>query len=332
MKVRRGVEVAVVVAVVALAAGIVQEASGQQGFQSMLHHLSPPNNDMQPLNYCRISTRDLIGITQNAVNRVLQGVCNPREVEERFKSLETQIVEQFNVLKTMVLNIEDKLLDQDEQVKRQHRKLQRSVASLRALGSSMQITEKSDGAPLPEGDYFEDYPEEDEEQETSWRQAEVEQYNSTIHQEEGRRVFTYYWAVADLDYKMNNWGWRRSLRSNNFYIFQYGYNMYMRVYPNHNGENVYIHVGLTKGDYDEALDWPFQLLHKVAVLDHVDPPEDIRSRVWDPRKLCSGWNWKRPDGGDNYECVGLGFPQELLSTRRYILGGTIIIKLTVYLD
>ena len=45
---------------------------------------------------------------------------------------------------------------------------------------------------------------------------------------------------------MTSWGPRRSLRSPSFYIFEYGYMMYIRLYPRQNGQNVYAHVGLTK--------------------------------------------------------------------------------------
>ena len=48
--------------------------------------------------------------------------------------------------------------------------------------------------------------------------------------------------------------------------------------------------------------------------------------------LCSAWNWKRPTSGDNYECVGLGFPAEDLRTMNFIRDDSVILKLTVYLD
>ncbi|MCL4158140.1 UNVERIFIED_CONTAM: hypothetical protein GTU68_019051, partial [Idotea baltica] len=165
------------------------------------------------------------------------------------------------------------------------------------------------------------------------RAAELLKYNSTIQVDNGKRIFTYYWTVRDIPYRTKNWGWRRSLRSESFYIFKYGYRMYMRIYPNQNGKNIYIHVGITKGDYDAALDWPFTLKHKIQVIDHQISGEDMSSRVWDPTELCSGWNWRRPDdSGDNYECVGLGFPQETIYSRRYLHNNSITIKLTVFLD
>jgi|688.fasta_scaffold1951511_1 hypothetical protein len=45
---------------------------------------------------------------------------------------------------------------------------------------------------------------------------------------------------------VQSWGPRRSLRSPSFYIFEYGYMMYIRLFPRQNGQNVYAHVGLTK--------------------------------------------------------------------------------------
>lgn len=111
--------------------------------------------------------------------------------------------------------------------------------------------------------------------------------------------------------------------------------MYIRVYPRQNEENVYIHVGVTRGDFDDSLPWPFKLKHRVNVLDQVsseDGQEDISSRVWDPTMLCSGFNWQKPTSGDNYECVGLGFAHSVIRSRHYIRDDAIIIKLSVYLD
>ncbi|RXG68696.1 TNF receptor-associated factor 4, partial [Armadillidium vulgare] len=167
----------------------------------------------------------------------------------------------------------------------------------------------------------------------SVRSSEILKYNSTIHNVNGSRVFTYYWTVHDIVYRMKNWPWRRSLRSKSFYIFQFGYRMYMRIYPNQNGKNIYMHVGITQGAYDDSLEWPFKLKHKIQVLDHDTPGEDLFSRVWDPKELCSGWNWRKPDPlGDNYECVGLGFPQDTIYSRNYLHNNSITVKLTVFLD
>ncbi|XP_071514813.1 TNF receptor-associated factor 6 [Panulirus ornatus] len=325
----RGV-LACVVAVCAVACCTAQH-SPPEDLQSMLNHLvQNSGSDVQSLSYCRISTRDLIATAQSTASRVLQGVCNPRELNERFTTLETQVVDQFNVLKTMVLNIEDQLRTQDKQIKKLYGRLRQDLRALRA-GASEGATPYDSADYLPEGDAEEEYDYGIENEEQSPRQTEIFRYNSTMHQEDGVRVFTYYWQVNDITYKMNNWGWRRSLRSESFYIFQGGYRMYMRIYPNQRGENVYIHVGLTQGDYDDNLDWPFRQKHRINILDHGFPAEDLTSRVWDPTQLCSGWHWRRPSSGDNYECVGLGFSKETLHSRRYINNDAIVVKLTVIL-
>lgn len=90
-------------------------------------------------------------------------------------------------------------------------------------------------------------------------------------------------------------------------------------------------IAPSAGDYDDMLEWPFKLKHKIQILDHYVPGKDLSSRIWDPKELCSGWNWKKPEG-DNYECVGLGFPQETVQSRHYLHNDSITIKLTVFID
>ncbi|KAL7640909.1 UNVERIFIED_CONTAM: hypothetical protein RMT77_008046 [Armadillidium vulgare] len=313
----------------------------QQDKNSIMNHLSSTRDS-----YCRIPMQDLISTAESTASRVLQGICNPRELNERFSNLEAQLRDQFNVLKTMVLNLEDKLRDQDEQVKGQHRKLFRILTMKGSRkgelkkNSNFPNKKSSRSSPSKEKamyDYYEDAEdlndEEFKEELPSVRSSEILKYNSTIHNVNGSRVFTYYWTVHDIVYRMKNWPWRRSLRSKSFYIFQFGYRMYMRIYPNQNGKNIYMHVGITQGAYDDSLEWPFKLKHKIQVLDHDTPGEDLFSRVWDPKELCSGWNWKKPDPlGDNYECVGLGFPQDTIYSRNYLHNNSITVKLTVFLD
>ncbi|XP_064092571.1 uncharacterized protein LOC135205659 [Macrobrachium nipponense] len=326
--------------------GVSGQSSASDGLHSMLNQLAQSTgSDVQSLSYCRISTRDLISTAQSTANRVLQGVCNPRDLNDRFVTLEKQVADQFNVLKTMVLNIEDQLRTQDKQSKKHHGKLRQELRSL-GVGSTasaphIRQASRADGLTSDSSDYAPEEAEEDDYrtdygmpgEEESPRLSEIYRYNSTIHQEDGHRVFTYYWRVSDINYKMTNWGWRRSLRSESFYIFQNGYRMYMRIFPNQGGGNVYIHVGSGRpvGEYDSDLEWPFKLKHRIKVIDHGYPTEDLTSRVWDPTQLCSGWNWRRPETGDNYECVGLGFEQKNLRSRNYIHDDSIVVKLTVFL-
>ena len=51
-------------------------------------------------------------------------------MNNRFLALERQVVDQFNVLKTMVLNIEDQLRSQDMQIKKHHGKLRKDLREL----------------------------------------------------------------------------------------------------------------------------------------------------------------------------------------------------------
>ena len=52
------------------------------------------------------------------------------EIEDRLHNLETQMADQFNVIKTILLNMEDKLAQQDNQYRRANRKLHGAVVEL----------------------------------------------------------------------------------------------------------------------------------------------------------------------------------------------------------
>lgn len=52
------------------------------------------------------------------------------EIEDRLHNIESQMADQLNVIKTMILNIEDKLAQQDVQYRRANRKLHGAVAEL----------------------------------------------------------------------------------------------------------------------------------------------------------------------------------------------------------
>ncbi|XP_069679687.1 TNF receptor-associated factor 6 [Periplaneta americana] len=300
---------------------------------------------------CKVTTEELVATAQATVTRVLKGLCNTKEMEDRFHNLETQLADQLNVIKTMLLNIEDRITEQDQASRRAQRRIMGTVLR------QCQTTAPA-GMAYNSGKTSSTTLEQDEETEMTWddedsssvisespRDKEINRYNSTIHAEPilgqpyssaRSRAFTYYWRISGMDYKLKGWNHRRSLRSPSFYISPGGYRMYIRVYPRQNEENVYVHVGLTRGDFDDNLPWPFKLKHRVNILDQVSSEdgaqEDISSRVWDPTVLCSGFNWQKPTTGDNYECVGLGFPHSVIRSRDYIRDDSIVIKLTVYLD
>lgn len=109
----------------------------------------------------------------------------------------------------------------------------------------------------------------------------------------------------------------------------------MRAFPRQNKDNFFVRVGLTEGEFDDSLKWPFPLKYKVHILDQTKECivfEDIASMLWDPNSLCSDVNWQKPIKGDNAECTEVGFPHDVLKRGEYIYRNTLVIKLTVYLE
>lgn len=167
------------------------------------------------------------------------------------------------------------------------------------------------------------------------RSSEIQTFNSTVHVENGKRVFTYYWIVTGMSYKLRNWNQQRVLRSHSFYVSPGGYRMYMKMVPKYSATNMFLHVGITKGTHDQQLEWPFGLKMRVHILDQDDSTtraQDLKSRLWDPKELCSGSNWVKPVVADNPECVGLGIPHDVIRTRNYVWNDRMIVKLNVYLN
>lgn len=307
-------------------------------------------------------------------------------MDDRFSNLETQLGNQLNVLKAMLLSLEDKLVEQDQEIKRNHRRtmtLLQGMARNPGAGSTV-IDDDNNYTPayipaIPhraqeviaddDDDLPPDYSVRGRLNDNSHgsvgsrsrgtsartrgatsvsssdinlksgrvgpRSAEIGKYNSTVHIENGKRVFSYYWIVTGMNYKLKNWNQQRVLRSNSFYIYPEGYRMYIKLIPKYSSTTMFLHVGITKGDHDQSLEWPFTLKMRVFVLDQNDTPtrtQDLKSRMWDPKELCSGSNWVKPVVGDNPECVGLGIPHDVIKTREYIWNDRTIIKLNVFLD
>jgi len=336
--------------------------------QRMLYELYQRAAHSADSNYqiCRLTTDELKSTAEATATTVLQGVCSPQEMETRFHSLESRLTAQITTLQSSVVNLRDLVIKQEEQLNRQHRRLISSMMSYLKPAPAPPVDNsgvlttivketlhrhggrKSSVGPMVETTYLdgnsihseEELDDGDSEEEMfsqlrtlDPRDDEIQRWNSTIHMEGNNRVFTFYWRIRDMETKMFAWATRRSVRSGNFYVFPGGYRMYLRAYPRQSGDTVYLHVGLTPGEFDDQLPWPFKLKHKLSVLDRTEASSaDLSSRVWDPTVLCSAWNWRRPVVKDNYECVGLGFPQELLRSRPgYLVGGDLLVKLTVYL-
>lgn len=165
------------------------------------------------------------------------------------------------------------------------------------------------------------------------RDAEVNQHNYTLHTDmSGDQVFSYFWKVKAITSKVSRQDQHVAFRSPSFYVNN-GYRMYVKLFPHQNKGNIYIHVGLTKGRYDDLLAWPFKLKHRVTLIDQTErSAEDITSRVWDPSTLCSPQDWQRPvRSKDNEECVGFGFNKTLMAKQNYVHDDCILIKLDVFM-
>jgi hypothetical protein len=282
--------------------------------------------------------------------------------------LESEIGGQLGSLRTLLERVEEKLTEQDQEIKRNHRRVMSLLAGMKkSEGGGSTVIDSTVYTPAyipPVPHRAEEIIGDDEDAQdsssgssgsssggqlgepsshiltiksgtTGPRADEMVKYNSTLHIENGKRVFSFYWVVTGMSFKLNNWSNKRSLRSNSFYIYPRGYRMYLKIIPRYSAATMYIHVGLTKGDHDEDLEWPFAYKMRVQVLDQDESkprPHDLKSRIWDPKELCSGTNWRKPLVGDNPECVGLGFPHSVIKTPDYIWNDRIIIKLTVNLD
>ncbi|XP_015113661.1 uncharacterized protein LOC107038861 [Diachasma alloeum] len=256
---------------------------------------------------CRISSDRIIADAEATVTKVLTGGCNAKAMDDRFKTLEALFTHRLTELKHLILRIIEKDVNIDE--------------------NSIKETVVNHMNSL---------------ETVSPRQREVEDLNNTIHilsTTEGiERVFTHYWKVTDMKEKLLKWKTGRSLRSPTFYIDKSGYAMYMKFTPKYFPDGtVFISVGITRGNLDHHLVWPFPLKLQIEILDHSADytREDRRSRLWDPATVCSTYFWGRPSSTgdpDNPECVGLSTARKLFTANnKYMWNDNVIIKLTVHL-
>lgn len=271
---------------------------------------------------CNITTEELAASAQATVTRVLTGVCNARETNERFDKLESELKERFNEIKKMMDLI-----------------LQRSAGTLfeKEEEEDLLISQKS---------------KRNEMNNVMPRQDEINRFNNTVHQmfttSGPIKVFTYYWRVTDLNEKLSQWEPGCSQRSPTFYANQKKYGMYLRITPRRSSDNsIFVSFGVTYGLYDSTVlgwsDIPFKI--RIEILDHSADGlrEDRSSRILDSSMFCSRQFWNRPTGQtENLDCGGLSVPRHIVLPftsnhrnvnfqTRYIWDNSLMIKLTVYL-
>lgn len=164
------------------------------------------------------------------------------------------------------------------------------------------------------------------------RKVEIQTFNATIHTESnGINIFTYYWRLRGISDILTNHK-TKSVRSQSFYTSTNGYRMYLKFLPKFNSELFHVQTGITKGDYDEKLCWPFDLKYRISVLDQdpMDEVEDMVSKIWNPQFICKKTFWLSPIG-DNHGCIGISFTEEMLLLKNYVKDDGIIVKFTVFM-
>ena len=120
-----------------------------------------------------------------------------------------------------------------------------------------------------------------------------------------------------------------------FYTTRFGYKMATSVFLNGNGsgEGKYlsVYIKLLQGEYDNILDWPFRLPISFTVYDQNSDSEKraniVESFVPDP-------TWKHfQKPVKDVDQLGFGYPKfishEILKTRDYVKGDSIIIKVKI---
>ncbi|CAG2057758.1 unnamed protein product [Timema podura] len=258
---------------------------------------------------CRVTTEEIVATASATVTRVLTGLCSAQDVEVKLLEMETGLSRQLQDVRGILQDLITRL-DQDTS-DHSNRAQDRTSNGLLLPNKIVRTQKKEDTqsllAPVP-----------------SPRDEEVDKFNCTVNTQPGvdSPVFTYYWRVEDITTKMTIWSPGHALRSPSFYTPP-GYRMYLRVSPNQPSSSLMVHAGLTRGRFDPSLDWPFPLRHRVEVIGAAS------SRLWDPGALCGAQQWRRPLGGDNPECSGLGIPSAKLQGA--IERGSVLVKLSVYL-
>nr|CAD7202399.1 unnamed protein product [Timema douglasi] len=258
---------------------------------------------------CRVTTEEIVATASATVTRVLTGLCSAHDVEVRLLEMETGLSRQLQDVRGILQDLITRL-DQDTS-DHSNRAQDRTSNGLLLPNKSVRTRKKENTQPL-----LAPVP--------SPRDEEVDKFNCTVNTQPGvdSPVFTYYWRVEDIITKMTIWSPGHSLRSPSFYTPP-GYRMYLRVSPNQPSSSLMVHAGLTRGQFDPSLNWPFPLRHRVEVIGAAS------SRLWDPGALCGAQQWRRPIGGDNTECSGLGIPSAKLQGA--IERGSVLVKLSVYL-
>lgn len=107
----------------------------------------------------------------------------------------------------------------------------------------------------------------------------------------------------------------------------------MSVRLKYHNDNFLLYAGVTKGDYDQILRWPFNLKYKISILDQSSNDiQDIMSFVKNPETDCRYSEPSSPSIDMIIECLVMSFDKTILSRENYIVNQYLLVKFIVFLE
>ena len=149
---------------------------------------------------------------------------------------------------------------------------------------------------------------------------------------------TFIWRITNYKHKLLESMYKATeLVSDPFYTSRYGYKMSASLFLNGNGagEGKYlsVYIKLLPGDFDNIIDWPFQLPISFTLYDQC-PMSNKRCSITESFVPDSSWkHFQKPLPDMDKDALGFGYPkfvaQETLKTKQYIKDDCLIIKIQV---
>lgn len=162
---------------------------------------------------------------------------------------------------------------------------------------------------------------------------------ATLTVEEDYLVAKYIWTITDIDSKIvqAKRGEIQFIDSEKFYLTNNGYRMMLRVYPEKSFGYVGLYAVLTKGIYDQDLEWPFKYKYQLTVADQTEKGSKLHiRRTTFPSTSSSGCPdvaFKKPEQElAEWSCgEGRMISHETLNIRGYKKNGSMKVGITVFL-
>ncbi|XP_076367000.1 uncharacterized protein LOC143255362 isoform X2 [Tachypleus tridentatus] len=154
---------------------------------------------------------------------------------------------------------------------------------------------------------------------------------------EGSLVAEFDWKIRNIDEHIIKADREQFLDSDKFYLSNNRYRMMLRLYPEKTAGFIGLYAVLTKGIYDEDLEWPFNYKYQLTIVDQSEkcPCVDI-SRTTYPATSSSGCPsmafLKPAHELAEWSCgEGRMISHRTLNTRGYKNNGTMKVRISVFL-